>query len=87
VIGMDAHEKRLALWWLALVALTVISLEGAPSLSNKALFGVTILVIAFSKVRIVVREFMEVRDAPLPLRLVLDLWGIIICSVLIFLVA
>jgi Prokaryotic Cytochrome C oxidase subunit IV len=87
VIGMDTQEKRLALWWLALVALTVISLEGAPSLSNKALFGVTILVIAFTKVRIVVREFMEVRDAPLPLRLVLDLWGIIICSVLIFLVA
>jgi Prokaryotic Cytochrome C oxidase subunit IV len=83
---MDTQERRLALWWLALVALTVISLDVAPSLDNKALFAATILIIAFIKVRIVVREFMEVRDAPLPLRLVLDLWGVIICSVLIYLV-
>lgn len=83
---MDAHEKRLALWWSALAALTVISLEGAPALGSKALFAVTIVVIAFVKVRIVVREFMEVRLAPLALRVVLDVWGLLICTALIFLI-
>jgi Prokaryotic Cytochrome C oxidase subunit IV len=84
---MDRHEKRLALWWLVLVTLTVVSLEGAPALSNKALFTVALFIIAFIKVRIVVREFMEVRGAPLALRMVLDLWGVAVCAALIYLVA
>jgi Prokaryotic Cytochrome C oxidase subunit IV len=84
---MDAHEKRLALWWLLLVALTVISLEGASAIASKALFAATILIIAFIKVRIVVREFMEVRAAPIMLRLVLDVWAIGICAALIIMIA
>jgi Prokaryotic Cytochrome C oxidase subunit IV len=86
-MGMDAHEKRLALWWLLLVALTVISLEGASAIGSKRLFAVTALVIAFVKVRIVVREFMEVRAAPIMLRLVLDVWGAGICAALIIMIA
>lgn len=85
-MGLDAHEKRLALWWLLLVVLTILSLEGAPSLGSKTLFTVTLFVIAFAKVRIVVCEFMEVRGAPLALRLVLEVWGIGICGALIFMV-
>lgn len=86
-MGMDADEKRLALGWLLLTVLTFISLEGAPSLVNQPLFAATILVIAFVKVRIVVREFMEVRAAPLALQLVLDIWGIGICVALVWVVA
>ena len=85
-MGMDAHEKRLALGWLLLTVLTIISLEGAPSLVNKSLFAATILVIAFVKVRIVVREFMEVRSAPMVLQLALDIWGIGICVALVWMV-
>jgi hypothetical protein len=87
MMGMDVHEKRLALWWLLLVALTVISLAGAPSLGNRAVFAVTILIIAFVKVRIVVREFMEVRAAPIALRLVLGVWGGAVCVALISMIA
>lgn len=83
VIGMDAQEKRLVLGWLLLTLLTVFSLEGASALGNKSLFATTVLVIAFVKVRIVVREFMEVRAAPLALQLVLDIWGIGICVALV----
>lgn len=83
---MDAHEKRLTLSWVLLAALTVISLEGAPVLGSKALAAVSVLVIAFLKVRIVIREFMEIRWAPLWLRLVLEAWGAILCAALLFMV-
>lgn len=86
-MGMDAHEKRLARWWLLLVALTVISLEGGSAIGSKALLAIAVLVIAFVKVRIVIREFMEVRGAPLALRLVLDVWGLAVCAALIAMIA
>lgn len=86
MMGMDAHEKRLAFWWLFLAALTVISLEGAPAVGDKALFAGIILVIAFVKVRIVIREFMEVRTAPLPLRLCLEVWGVAVCGALLVMI-
>ncbi len=81
---MDAAEKHLTLWWLGLTVLTLISLEGASALGRWS--SAAVLVIAFLKVRIVVRQFMDVRTAPLPLRLVLDIWGAAICGALIFLI-
>jgi hypothetical protein len=83
---IDIHERRLVLWWLLLVVLTVGSLEGAPSLSNKSLFSSVIIVIAFIKVRIVIREFMEIRSAPLPLRLCLEVWGGAVCGALLVMI-
>jgi len=83
---IDIHERRLVLWWLMLVVLTVGSLEGAPSLSNKSLFSSVIIVIAFIKVRIVIREFMEIRSAPLPLRLCLEVWGAAVCGALLVMI-
>ena len=82
-MAMDSAEKRMVLWWLLLVALTLASLEGAGELGRWA--NAAVLVIAFAKVRIVVREFMEVRSAPLPLRLSLDVWGVAVCGTLIVL--
>jgi hypothetical protein len=83
---MDSHEKRLVFWWLLLAALTIISLEAAPALNNKAIFAGAVMVIAFVKARIVIREFMEVRAAPIALRLVLDVWAIAICTALIIMI-
>ncbi len=82
-MAMVGAEKRLLLWWLLLVVLTLVSLEGAGELGRWA--SAAVLVIAFAKVRIVVREFMEVRSAPLLLRLGLELWGAAVCGALIFL--
>lgn len=39
--------------------------------------GVTMLILAFLKVRVVMREFMEVRHAPRALRLVCDVWCLV----------
>ena len=83
-MALHAAEKHLTLWWLALTALTLVSLEGASALGRWS--SAAVLVIAFLKVRIVVRQFMDVRTAPLLLRLVLDVWGAAICGALIFLI-
>jgi hypothetical protein len=44
-----------------------------------------LIVIAFIKVRIVIRYFMEVRQAPLVLKLVCDAWVVLVCGAIIYL--
>ena len=75
--------------WLLLVAATAASWL----LGTEQLFGVTaeavrasgisVLLLAFAKVRLVVRYFMEVRHAPLMLKLILDGWIVIVCGTLL----
>jgi hypothetical protein len=74
-----AFEKRLTAVWLALSAITITQL-GVGSLAagevpqpNPALSAGAI-VLALVKVRVIVREFMEVRHAPLLLSRLTDLW-------------
>lgn len=72
-------EKRLFVVWLALSAITIAqlgvgSLEGqAARIPNAAITAGAIL-IALVKVRIIFREFMEVRHAPALLCRLTDLW-------------
>lgn len=44
-----------------------------------------LILIAFIKVRIVIRYFMEVRKAPLALRSICDAWVVLVCAVIIYL--
>ncbi|OUS05542.1 hypothetical protein A9Q90_06655 [Gammaproteobacteria bacterium 54_18_T64] len=44
-----------------------------------------LILIAFIKVRIVIRYFMEVRQAPLALKLVCDGWVALVCGVILYL--
>lgn len=44
-----------------------------------------LIVIAFIKVRIVIRYFMEVRQAPLALKWVCDGWVALVCGAIIYL--
>jgi hypothetical protein len=82
-------EKRLLVVWLALVAVTLISWwigsnpgtrEGASS--TPVTYGV--LSIAAIKIRVIMREFMEVRHAPTPWRRLTDGWTL---SVIVALLA
>jgi hypothetical protein len=72
-------EKRLLVVWLALCAITVVSLimgsldDRAALQPNAAITSIAI-VIAFVKVRIIFREFMEVRHAPALLCRLTDAW-------------
>lgn len=85
-----AFERTCTIVWVVMLVLTVVSgllSEGIPSslgLSQSATV-ITLLGIAFFKVRLVIIHFMEIGHAALPLRLVLEAWIILTFSVLLFL--
>jgi hypothetical protein len=68
--------------WLALSAITIAqlglgSLDGQDVLRPNAAITSSAIVIALVKVRIIIREFMEVRHAPLLLCRLTDLWVVL----------
>jgi hypothetical protein len=72
-------DNRLLLVWLALSAITLAqlgvgSVEGEGALRPNAAITVSAIGIALVKVRIILREFMEVRHAPAWLCRLTDLW-------------
>jgi len=72
-------EKRLILVWLALSAITLAqlgvgSIDGRAVLTPNAAITTSALLVALVKVRIIFREFMEVRHAPVLLGRLTDLW-------------
>jgi hypothetical protein len=72
-------EKRLSVVWLALSAITltqlgVASVDAGAALRPSAAITAGAIGIALLKVRIIFREFMEVRHAPLLLGRLTDLW-------------
>ena len=72
-------EKRLFVVWLALSAITfaqlgVGSVDGRAGLAPNAAIASSAILIALVKVRIIFREFMEVRHAPVLLCRLTDLW-------------
>jgi len=75
-------DKRLILVWLVLSAITLTqlgvgSVDGSDSLRPNAAVTSSAIVIALVKVRIIVREFMEVRHAPVLLCRLTDLWVVL----------
>jgi cytochrome c oxidase subunit IV len=81
-------EKRLILVWLVLSAITVMQL-GVGSIDDRAaLAGISaiqagVVLIALIKVRIIIREFMEVRHAPVLLGRLTDLWVVLTAAILL----
>jgi hypothetical protein len=72
-------ERRLLVVWLALSAITLTQLGvgsfgGQEVLRPNAAITSGAIVIALLKVRIIIREFMEVRHAPALLCRLTDLW-------------
>jgi len=68
--------------WLILVTATAYSwtvgTEQFPSASALEISSISLLLVAMFKVRLVIRYFMEVRGAPLALRLLCDAWVVIV---------
>lgn len=59
--------------WMVLVAATVLTaVVGLEQHGGSTAVGLVLLAIAFIKIRLVALHFMEVRDAPLPLRLLVE---------------
>jgi len=75
-------ERRLLVVWLALCAITVVSLwigslDGRAAHAANAALTTSAIVIGLVKVRIIFREFMEVRHAPALLGRLTDLWVVV----------
>lgn len=69
--------------WIFLVAATVVSWALGTDhgfVDNQTAASITILVVAFVKVRFVGLYFMELKDAPIPLRLMLEAWCLVVCA-------
>jgi hypothetical protein len=72
-------ESRLALVWLALLTVTLISWwigsrHGHAQFASNSAITYSVILIAGVKVRVIIREFMEVRHAPVLLRRLTDGW-------------
>ena len=80
-------NTRLLFAWLILAALTLsylwIDHTAGASPRASALITCSVVVIALVKVRIIFREFMEVRQAPVLLCRLTDAWVVLIGAVLL----
>jgi Prokaryotic Cytochrome C oxidase subunit IV len=80
--------KRLLVVWLVLSAITLVylwvgSVDPARALRPSALVTTGAIVMALIKVRIIFREFMEVRHAPVVLRRLTDAWVVLVAVCLL----
>lgn len=73
--------------WLLLVLATGLSwwlgTQGSGTPDSHTYATVTLLIVAFIKVRFIGLHFMELRGAPLPLRLVFEAWVIVVCTAIV----
>jgi hypothetical protein len=82
-------NKRLAIVWLVLTAMTLAyiwldhSADDDGVLKASTVLTVSAIVIALVKVRIIFREFMEVRHAPALLRRLTDAWVVLMAAFLL----
>ena len=67
--------------WAGLIGMTVLSwllsttsVGGMTGGDDRMYATVAILLVSFFKARLVILHFMEVRTAPLPLRLICEIW-------------
>jgi hypothetical protein len=84
-----ARTRATAVWFV-LIAATALSwvLGTDHSVDNHRLASTLILTVAFIKVRFVGLDFMELRDAPLPLRRVFEAYcAIVLTAVLVLYLA
>ena len=81
----DLLKSPITVVWVILILATLTSwwLGTDHGFSNENLVGSLILLVAFIKVRFVGLYFMEHRHSPIPLRIVFEVWCLVVCSVVI----
>jgi hypothetical protein len=77
-------RDRISLIWLFLIAATLVSWRVGTDGGLAAHLATTlVLIVAFVKVRLVGLYFMELRSAPLPLRLLFEGYCFVVCAALV----
>jgi Prokaryotic Cytochrome C oxidase subunit IV len=81
----SVRNRRVTGIWLALIAATLISwtMGQGDSLGSTRRTSIAIIVIAFLKIRYVIYDFMDLRGAPLFMRIVAESWVLIVCTTII----
>jgi caa(3)-type oxidase subunit IV len=81
---MSVLRERVTWVWLALVVLTCVTTWG---LSTDVFLPVVAVVgnfvIAAVKVRYVMLDFMELRDAPIPVRVAFEAWPVAVAAIIL----
>lgn len=65
-----------ASWWLGTVNVV-------NTFASTAITTVLLMLVAFFKIRLVINYFMEVRHAPVALRILCEIWVVGVCGLLI----
>lgn len=82
----EVIKLRISAIWFALVLATCLSWESVQGFAwaqDPRLATTTVIAIAFVKVRFVALDFMELRHAPLALRLFFEFWVIGLAAAMI----
>ena len=79
---MKTLPSRLVVVWLALVAATVVSWALGAELGSARNVTALLFVIAFAKVWLIGRYFMDLRSAAVPLRRMFDGWVLVVATAL-----
>ena len=74
---------RIPAVWLLLVGATLVSWESARGGGEPRWASSAVLLISLLKARLIGLEFMELRTAPLPLRLAFEFWVLAVCAALL----
>lgn len=75
-------RNRAGLSWLILVAATLVSWAVGADHGTGSMVAVVVLAIAAIKVRLVGLDFMELRHAPIPLRVLFEVYCFAVWAVL-----
>ncbi|MDG5482808.1 cytochrome C oxidase subunit IV family protein [Mycolicibacterium gadium] len=75
-------RNRAGLSWLILVAATLVSWAVGADHGTGSMVAIVVLAIAAIKVRLVGLDFMELRHAPIPLRVLFEVYCFAVWAVL-----
>lgn len=82
----DLLKSSSTVVWLFLIVATVVSWALGTDhggISNLTAASLVILVVAFVKIRFIGLYFMELKDAPIVLRAILEAYCLVVCGVVV----
>ena len=81
---MSLLRERVTVVWLGLMVLTCVTTWGlSKDLFSPAVAVVGIFLIAAIKVRYVMLDFMELREAPIPVRVAFEAWPVVVAAMIL----
>jgi heme/copper-type cytochrome/quinol oxidase subunit 4 len=81
---MSVLRERVTMVWLGLMVLTCVTTWGlSKDLFSPTVAVVGIFLIAAVKVRYVILDFMELRDAPIPVRVIGEAWPVMVAVMIL----